>query len=97
MTTLTTTISGAYDVTEVVVTTSTYTVASITYPLYGQLLVVVIKNTSGGATTISWGTGYKLGAWTNPATGYSRSITFYADYASQAYVEVCRGTVDVPN
>lgn len=97
MTTLTTTISGAYQVTEVDVTTATYTVANITYPLYGQLLVVIIKNTSGGATAITWSAGYKLGAWTNPATGFSRSITFYADNASQAYVEVCRGTVDVPN
>jgi len=97
MTTLTTTISGAYQVTEVDVTAATYTVANIIYPLYGQLLVVIIKNTSGGGITITWDTGYKLGAWTNPATGFSRSITFYADYASQAYVEVGRGTVDVPN
>lgn len=97
MTTLVTTISGAYQVTEVDVTAATYTVTNITYPLYGQLLVVIIKNTSGGATTVSWGVGYKLGAWTSPATGFSRSITFYADVASQAYVEVGRGTVDVPN
>jgi len=97
MTTLTTTISGAYQVTEVDVTAATYTVANIVYPLYGQLLVVIIKNTSGAGITVSWDTGYKLGAWTNPATGFSRSITFYADYASQAYVEVGRGTVDVPN
>ena len=69
MTTLVTTISGAYQVTEVDVTAATYTVANIVYPLYGQLLVVIIKNTSGGATTVSWGAGYKLGAWTSPATG----------------------------
>lgn len=97
MTTLSTKISGAYQVTEITVTASTYTVASITYPLYGQLLVVIIKNTSGGALTVTWGAGYKLASWTSPATGYSRSITFFADYDSQTYLEVCRGTVDVPN
>ena len=88
MTTLTTTISGAYQVTEITVTTPTYTVANIAYPLYGQTLVVIIKNASGGAITITWGAGYTVDSWVNPATGFSRGITFYADLASGLYLQI---------
>ena len=88
MTTLTTTISGAYQVTEIVVTTSTYTVANITNPFYGQTLVVIIKNSSGGALTVTWGTGYSVDSWVNPASGSSRGITFYADAASSLYQQI---------
>ena len=88
MTTLTTTISGAYQVTEISVTTSTYTVANITYPLYGQTLVVIIKNATAGAITITWDTGYTIKSWTNPTTGNSQSINFYADAISGSYLQV---------
>jgi len=88
MTTLTTTISGAYQVTEIVVTTSTYTVANIANPFYGQTLVVIIKNSSGGALTVTWGSGYSVDSWVNPASGYSRGITFYADAASSLYQQI---------
>jgi hypothetical protein len=88
MTTLTTTISGAYQVTEIVVTTSTYTVANITNPFYGQTLVVIIKNSSGGALTVTWGSGYSVDSWVNPASGSSRGITFYADASSSLYQQI---------
>ena len=88
MTTLTTTISGAYQVTEIVVTTSTYTVANITNPFYGQTLVVIIKNSSGGALTVTWGSGYSVYLWVDPASGSSRGITFYADAASSLYQQI---------
>ena len=88
MTTLTTTISGAYQVTEIVVTTSTYTVANITNPFYGQTLVVIIKNSSGGALTVTWGSGYSVSLWVDPASGSSRGITFYADAASSLYQQI---------
>jgi hypothetical protein len=88
MTTLTTTISGAYQVTEIVVTTSTYTVANITNPFYGQTLVVIIKNSSGGALTVTWSAGYSVDSWVNPASGSSRGITFYADAASSLYQQI---------
>ena len=92
MTTLTTTISGAYQVTEISVTTSTYTVANITYPLYGQTLVVIIKNNTAGAITITWDTGYTIKSWTDPAAGNSQSINFYADSISGSYLQV----IDAP-
>lgn len=88
MTTLTTTISGAYQVTEISVTAATYTVANITYPLYGQTLVVIIKNAAAGAITITWDTGYTIKSWTNPTTGNSQSINFYADAISGSYLQV---------
>jgi hypothetical protein len=88
MTTLTTTISGAYQVTEISVTAATYTVANITYPLYGQTLVVIIKNATAGAITITWDTGYTIKSWTNPTTGNSQSINFYADAISGSYLQV---------
>ena len=92
MTTLTTTISGAYQVTEISVTAATYTVANITYPLYGQTLVVIIKNNTAGAITITWDTGYTIKSWTDPAAGNSQSINFYADSISGSYLQV----IDAP-
>jgi hypothetical protein len=62
----------------------------------GQRITIRIKNTSGGALgAATWGAGYKMAAWTNPATGNSRAIDFQYDGAS--WVEVSRTTADVPN
>lgn len=65
----------------------------------GTYVTIQIKNTSGGALgAITFGTGYKLaGAFTAPATGNSRSITFYNDTVSSAWYEVSRTSADVPN
>ena len=97
MTTLSTTISGAYQVTEISVTTATYTVANITYPLYGQTLVVIIKNATAGAITITWDTGYTIKSWTNPTAGNSQSINFYADAISGSYLQVIDYVTGVTN
>lgn len=62
----------------------------------GQTLLFTIKNTSGGALgAATWNAIYKLAAWTNPATGNSRSITFL--YNGVNLIEVSRTTTDVPN
>lgn len=72
-----------------------FTISNPTKPTHGQIITYRIKNTSGGALgAITWGTGFYMSAWTSPATGYSRSISFLYDGTSwiQQYVGV-----DVPN
>jgi pectate lyase-like protein len=64
---------------------------------YGDVIEITVKNTSGGALgVITWGTLYKLAAWTSPATGFNRSIRFRFDPDGNWY-EVSRTAVDVPN
>jgi hypothetical protein len=62
----------------------------------GQRITVRVKNASGGALgRITWGSGYKMAEWTNPASGHSRSIDFQDD--GTHWVEVSRTPSDVPN
>lgn len=65
------------------------------YITRGQIVTVLIRNTLGGAMgTISFSADYKTsGAFTSPATGTSRAITFY--YNGGAMVEIGRGAADV--
>ena len=73
-----------------------FTVANPTNAITGLPLMVVIRNTSGGALgTVTWDTLYKLSTWTSPATANSRSITFVYDGTN--WVEVNRAASDVPN
>jgi hypothetical protein len=64
---------------------------------YPKIFHIRIKNTSGVATTApTFGSAYKLqAAWTQPAAGQNRTITFYHD-GTAAY-EISRTTADVPN
>ncbi len=62
----------------------------------GHLLRVMIRNVSGGALgAVSWNPIYRLGSWTQPANGFSRSIEFRYDLTN--WVEVSRTPIDVPN
>jgi len=62
----------------------------------GQQLTICVKNTSGGVMgTITWGSEYKLAAWTNPANGFSRSISFFYDGTN--WIETSRTAADIPN
>ena len=62
----------------------------------GHFFTITVSNTSGGAMgVITWGAGYKMSAWTNPATGFSRSITFWFDGTN--YIQCNQTGVDVPN
>jgi hypothetical protein len=63
----------------------------------GRKATYRILNSSGGAMgTITWGTGqFSLaGAFTNPANGASRTITFQYDGAK--WVEISRSVADIP-
>lgn len=61
-----------------------------------QTITIRVRNGSGGSLgAVTWGTGYKLASWTNPAVGHSRSITFR--YNGADWIETNRTTVDIPN
>jgi len=82
------------------ITATNSTAFTIVNPLYliydGQTITVTIRNTSGGALgTATWGALYKLATWTQPATGFSRSITFL--FNNTNFIELSRTTADVPN
>ena len=66
------------------------------FAIYNSVMTFTIKNMSGGAMgVITWLTGFKMAAWTNPASGYSRSITFI--YDGSDWVELNRSSSDIPN
>lgn len=61
-----------------------------------QKLTITIRNTSGGALgAATWNALFKMSTWTQPANGFSRSITFYFDGAN--WIEMNRTTADIPN
>jgi hypothetical protein len=62
----------------------------------GQRITVRVKNTAGTALgAATWGAGYKMATWTNPADTFSRSIDFQYDGVN--WIETSRTTADVPN
>ena len=81
----------------VVVTNNTaFTVLNPITPRTGQRITIRIVNTSGGAMgVITWDTAFKLSAWTNPANGFSRSISFA--YNGSNWIEESRTAADIPN
>lgn len=61
----------------------------------GQRISIRIRALAAGVTTITWESSYRRAAWTNPASGYSRTIDFIADGTS--WIEASRTPADVPN
>lgn len=82
---------------DITVTNNTnFTMQVPTNPTLGQRISVCIRNTAGGAMgTITWNAIFKLGAFTNPANGFSRTIDFR--YNGSVWVEASRTPADVPN
>jgi len=74
-----------------------FTINNPTNSQVGDILIVMIRNTSGGALgAATFAAGYKLGAaWVQPANGFSRSIQFLNDGTN--WVEVSRAAADVAN
>jgi hypothetical protein len=72
---------------------------TINAPVNGEIsqrMLVVIRNTSGGAMgAITWNAAFKKTAFTNPANAFSRSIQYVFDGTN--WVEFSRGAADVPN
>jgi hypothetical protein len=76
---------------------SAFTVAAPLNPIKGGIITVTIQNGSGGALgAVTWNGIYKLSAWTNPATGYNRSITFQYD-PDYGWRQISQTGVDVLN
>lgn len=91
-------VDNRYQFFTITATNSTaFTITNPTYLIYdGQTITVTIRNTSGGALgTATWGALYKLATWTQPATGFNRSITFL--FNNTNFIELSRTTADVPN
>jgi hypothetical protein len=62
----------------------------------GKRFVFTVWNASAGATTTTWAAQFHLaGAWTDPAAGKSRAITFEWDEARDAFIEVGRSAADI--
>jgi hypothetical protein len=84
---------------EFVITATNATAFQINPPLTpqpGQQMLITLRNASGGALGVAtWQSTYKLAAWTNPATGFSRSISFRYDGTN--WIEINRTPADVPN
>jgi hypothetical protein len=73
-----------------------FTINAPTNPVTGEYLEITIRNTSGGALGVAtWNAVFKMTAWTQPATGFSRSIVFRYDGTN--WVEKGRTTADIPN
>jgi len=72
-----------------------FTINAPSYPYKGKRITVDVKNASGGAMgAITWNAVFKLaGAFTNPATGSRRTITFYYDGTN--WVETNRAAADI--
>lgn len=67
-------------------------------PYDGMLLTFTIQNGAGGAMgVITWNGVYSMSAWTNPADGYNRSITFMYDSGYSRWRQISQTGADVPN
>lgn len=75
---------------------SAFTINAPIRPRVGDDLTIKIRNTSGGALgAATWDAVFGMSAWTQPATGFSRSITFH--YDGSLWIEISRTPADVAN
>jgi hypothetical protein len=75
-----------------------FTISNPLNPVDGQRISFTIRNTAGVALgAITWGTAFKMAAFTAPATGNSRSIEFRYDNASGFWVQLFQSAADIPN
>lgn len=73
-----------------------FTINAPTNGFDGQTIEVSIINSSGGVLgAVTWNATFKMSAWTQPANGFSRSITFR--YNGTNWVQKAQTGVDVPN
>jgi hypothetical protein len=73
-----------------------FTINAPTNPVDGYALTLTILNTSGGALGVATFNGiFKMSTWTQPANGFSRSITFI--YNTVNWIQVAQTGIDVTN
>jgi hypothetical protein len=87
--------SAAAHVTISATDTSAFTIAAPTNAKKGRELTIDIANASGGSLgTVTWNAAFKLaGAFTNPANGKRRTISFKHD--GTVWVETHRAAADI--
>jgi hypothetical protein len=78
-----------------VTNTTGFTISAPTGMLSGQRLTYLVKNSAGAAMgLVTWNAVFKMaGAWTNPATGNARLISFVYDGTN--WYELTRSPSDV--
>lgn len=73
-----------------------FTINAPSNPVDGQAITLTIANASGGVLgAITWNGVFKMSAWTNPANGQNRSITF--KYNASNWQQINQTGVDIPN
>jgi hypothetical protein len=73
-----------------------FTIEAPRNPTSGQVITFTIKNASGGALgTITWDAVFKMPAFTSPANGFNRSVTFAFDGTN--WLQRYQSAADVPN
>lgn len=77
--------------------TSAFTVAAPVHTYSGREITVDVVNSSGGSMgVITWNAVFKLaGAFTNPANGLRRTITFYWNNTAGKWIERSRASADI--
>jgi hypothetical protein len=94
---VTVTIDASLGVRQLVTVTNAtgFTIANPTNSVDTQMIIITLKNTSGGVmATPTWDTAYKLATFTKPANGFRRSVTFFRE-GSTWYEYNC--SPEVPN
>jgi hypothetical protein len=57
-----------------------FTIGNPPHPAVGQVITITVKNATGGAMSMTWGTSFRMGSsWTVPPNGFSASVDFYFD------------------
>lgn len=92
--TINTALGNHFDIT--VTDATAFTVANPSLGLDGMRIGITVRNASGTTTGVTtFGTLYKMSAWTAPANTTSRTIDF--KFNSTNWVEAARTPADVPN
>lgn len=89
--------AGLGNIFEITATNGTaFSISNPLDPVIGQRITLRIINTSGGALgAVTFGTQFKMSAWTQPATGNSRSVDL--EYNGTNWYQVAQTGVDIPN
>ena len=66
-------------------------------PLGGREIDLVIWNSSGGSITVTFNSVFKIGGYSNPATGFRATARFVYDPISNVWVQVGAWATNVPS
>ena len=73
-----------------------YTIAAPTAVFDGCFLTYIIKNDGGGALgAATWDAVFRETAWTNPASGKARTVTFVYDSATSIWWQTAASNADI--